>query len=485
MAGKESALGWVGGLSCTALLVGCIVSTDPPPAQLSAAGNVARNVILFIGDGMGVSTVTAARIFDGQSLGMTGEEHELVFETIPHVALVKTYNTNQQVPDSAGTATAIMSGIKTRAGVINIGPESHRRDCQEALDHALKPLGVSAKERGKSVGIVTTTRLTHATPASVFANTPERDWESDRYLAPADLAMGCRDIADQLTRFDVGGGLDVALGGGRDEFLGAARGGHRRAEEEDLIEEWLRGASNRVHVSSRKELERVQPGDQVLGLFSPSHMTYVAERLPDTPEPTLAEMTATAIDLLAQAEGGFFLMVEGGRIDHGHHDGKPGYALLETQAFARAIEAALAMIDLRETLVLVTADHSHVLTIGGYPVRGNPILGLVVENDVTGEPQSSAAIDTGGVPYTTLTYANGPGAEGEQSRPDPRTGLGEVYQSLVPVVHTRIDGSPDYAETHGGEDVALYATGVGSDQVGGVIEQDIVHDIILGAFGWQ
>ena len=506
---NQGALKWSGKLVGAALLAGCIVSTDSPPAQPSAARDIARNVILFIGDGMGVSTVTAARIFDGQSLGMTGEEHELVFETFPHIALVKTYNTNQQVPDSAGTATAMMTGRKTRAGVINIGPEAHRRDCRAAMDNPLKPLGAIAKEQGKAVGVVTTTRLTHATPAAVFAHSPERDWESDQYLPESDRALGCRDIAHQLTRFDVGGGLDVALGGGRSEFYGREFDGNRVGEQDDLIREWLDAGSNRAHITTRDELTGLraarQPGNrpgqqpeefpepqsaqpsrqQVLGIFSRSHMTYVAEREPDTTEPTLAEMTTAAIDLLEESEDGYFLMVEGGRIDHGHHDGKPGYALLETQAFVRAIEAALEQVDLEETLVLVTADHSHVFTIAGYPVRGNPILGLVVENDVTGEPSPAAAVDASGTPYTTLGYANGPGAAADQSRPAPETGTGAVYQSLIPVVSPRIDGSLDYSETHGGEDVALYGIGLGSERVGGVIEQNLVFDIIIQAFGWD
>ena len=213
-------------------------------------------------------------------------------------------------------------------------------------------------------------------------------------------------------------------------------------------------------------------------------MTYVAERAPDTTEPTLAEMTSAAIDLLAEDEDGYFLMVEGGRIDHGHHDGKPGYALMETQAFARAIEAALEKVDLEETLVLVTADHSHVFTIAGYPVRGNPILGLVVENDITGEPSTEAVVDATGTPYTTLGYANGPGAAAGQPRPVPEVGADAVYQAFVPVEHSRIDGSLDYSETHGGEDIALYGIGVGSDRVGGVIEQNLVFDIMTQALGW-
>ena len=105
-----------------AFMTGCsdpsAVGSDSEPGKPA----LARNVILFIGDGMGVSTVTAARIFDGQSLGLSGEENSLAFESFPHLALVKTYTTNQQVSDSAGTATAMMTGVKTRSGVINVGP---------------------------------------------------------------------------------------------------------------------------------------------------------------------------------------------------------------------------------------------------------------------------------------------------------------------------------------------------------------------------
>jgi alkaline phosphatase len=195
-------------------------------------------------------------------------------------------------------------------------------------------------------------------------------------------------------------------------------------------------------------------------------------------------MTAAAIDRLAN-EDGFFLMVEGGRIDHGHHDGRAGYALLETVEFARAVEVALGKVDLDETLILVTADHSHVLTIGGYPVRGNPILGLVVENDERGEARGAAAIAADGQPYTTLGYANGPGAAENGARPLPATGIGGVYQALVPRIDTNLDGSPDTDESHGGEDVALYAIGAGSDAVSGVIEQNLVFDIVMNAFGWR
>jgi alkaline phosphatase len=443
----------------------------------------ARNVILFIGDGMGVSTVTAARIFAGQAAGLAGEEHSLAFESFPHLALVKTWNTNQQVADSAGSATAMYTGHKTRAGVLSVGPEARRRNCAEALAHPLTTIRDHAKSRGKAVGIVTTTRITHATPAALYARSPERDWESDRFLPQADRAAGCSDIASQLANIPPGG-VDIVLGGGRQEFFGSDRGGTRRKAGDDLVQEWLDGAANRRYVTTAAELHALQPDDEVLGLFGNEHLSYVAERAAGTTEPSLPGMTAAAIDRLAGEEG-FFLMVEGGRIDHGHHDGRAGYALLETIEFARAVEVALAKVDLDETLILVTADHSHVLTIGGYPVRGNPILGLVVENDDRGEARGEPSLAADGQPYTTLGYANGPGAAGNGARPLPETGIEGVYQALIPRVDTDLDGSLDTDESHAGEDVALYAIGAGSDAVSGVIEQNLVFDIMMKAFGWE
>ena len=222
-----------------------------------------------------------------------------------------------------------------------------------------------------------------------------------------------------------------------------------------------------------------------MDFFSPSHMTYVAERNEDSTEPSLVQMTEKAIDLLAADEDGYFLMVEAGRIDHGHHDGKPGYALIETQEFDRAIAAALEKVDLTDTLILVTADHSHVFTMGGYPTRGNPILGLVVGNDRSGEPNGWPSVAADGQPYTTLAYANGPGAVVDLPRPAPQTGVGMLAQALVPMQSNNIDGTVTNDESHGGEDVALYGIGPGADRIRGVIEQNRIFDIMLAAYGWD
>ena len=242
------------------LLAGC--SPSPPNDGLAEGDAPARNVILFIGDGMGVSTVTAARIFDGQSQGLSGEEHSLAFDRFPQVALVKTYETNQQTADSAGTATAMMTGHKTRAGVINVGPAPNRQDCEGGLRNALEPLGVMAKRRGLAVGVVTTTRITHATPAAVYAQTPERDWESDRYLTEEDAALGCVDIATQLVSLAAGGGLDLALGGGREMFRGT--GGERKDPDADLAREWREAAPGRRYLETAAGLDAIAPREQVL-----------------------------------------------------------------------------------------------------------------------------------------------------------------------------------------------------------------------------
>ena len=451
----------------SASLAACATVPVAPPAPVAAeAPSRARNVILFIGDGMGISTITAARIFDGQSRGETGEENLLSFEHFPNVALVKTYNTNQQVPDSAGTATAMNTGSKTRAGVINIGPDALRGDCAGSQDNQLTPIAADMLAQGRAIGIVSTARLTHATPAAVYAHSPERDWENDAEVPDNQLAAGCTDIAAQLADFD----FDIALGGGLAKFLGSALGGGRRDDAIDLPAAWA-ARTNGHFVTTAAAMEAApQDGRPLFGLFSPSHMTYMVDRNEESEEPTLTQMTRTAISRLAAEPEGFFLMVEGGRIDHGHHDGRAGYALAETQELARAVSAALEMVDLEETLILVTADHSHVFTMAGYPTRGNPILGLVETNDAQGQPSGEPWLAQDGQPFTTLGYQNGPGAiSGDRAAPN--TGAAARQQSLVPLS----------SETHGGEDVALYAIGQGAERVRGVIEQNLIHDIMLDA----
>ncbi len=452
------------------LLSGCTTTLAEPPALAEAvAAPRAKNVILFIGDGMGVSTVTAARIYAGQKLGHTGEEYVLPFETFDHLALVKTYNTNAQVADSAGTASAMNTGVKTKIGMIGYGPATHNGDCRSGAGNELPLLGEQAKQHGLALGIVSTARITHATPAAVYARSVDRDWEADTSIPEPQRGLGCADIAAQLIQSP----FDVALGGGRLAFFGKDRGGQRLDAAADLPADWV-AATGGSYVETAAQLEAAPAGAPVLGLFSSSHMTFTVDRKAAGTEPTLTEMTAAAMGRLAADPDGYYLMVEGGRIDHGHHAGQAGYALEEAVEFGRAVQWAIDHSDPDETLILVTADHSHVFTIAGYPQRGNPILGLVVPPREDGEPGTEPALAADGKPYTTLGYGNGPGAvTGE--RPVPETGIAAHQQALVPM------GS----ESHGGEDVPLYASGPGAERVRGVMEQNLIYDVIRGAFGWE
>lgn len=498
------------------LLAACSPARHTRPAEIPAvAGSAtvptgqARNVILFIGDGMGLTTATAARILEGQMAGGTGEENLLAFEEFPHTALAKTYNSNQQTPDSAGTASAIMTGVKTRAGVINIGPDNRLGDCAGSHGQRLLSLSELARAAGLATGVVTTTRITHATPATTYARSAQRNWEVDSAMPEQALADGCVDIARQLLEPIDGRGHDVVLGGGRAMFMPAAhtdpeypeRHG-RRADGRDLLAQWQAGGGHYVWNARQFAAIPNDSGQRVLGLFEPSHMRYELERADDPAgEPSLAEMTVKAMDLLAARGNGYLLLVEAGRIDHGHHAGNAARALHDTVALSAAVRATVARAN-DDTLIVVTSDHSHTFTMTGYPTRGNPILGLVRGNDAHGEPSADPTLDRTGQPYTTLGYANGPGYLGaSDQQPQGHKTYPHLPESFQPIGQVDADADTGHAplddqraadidfmqaatvalasETHGGEDVPVYAMGPGSEQVRGVIEQNLLFRILV------
>ena len=464
-------------LCCAGLALALAGACTQNATDLETRPQGPRNVILFLGDGMGVSTVTAARILAGQQQGRDGEEYALPFETFPNVALIKTYNVDAQVADSAGTMSAIMTGIKTRIGHISVAPDAMHGDCPAALSHAVPTLLEQAEDAGFATGVISTARLTHATPAATYAHVPDRDWESDATMPERAASAGCRDIARQLIEFDHGDGIELAMGGGRSAFLPAAVEDPEhagvsgaRGDGRNLTEEWLAARDGAVYVWNQAgfdDLSAADPGP-VLGLFDPSHMQYEADRGNDPAgEPSLSEMTAFAIDKLSRNPQGFFLMVEGGRIDHGHHAGNAYRALTDAVAMAEAVQTALDATDRTDTLILVTADHSHTMTISGYPKRGNPILGKVET------PLGSLARDGNGNPYTTIGYANGPGYLPEL--PD----LTDVDTESLN--YRQAATLPLPSETHGGEDVAAYASGPNAESLRGVMEQNRIYFVLRDA----
>ncbi|MCU4676146.1 alkaline phosphatase [Catenovulum sp. 2E275] len=464
----------------------------------------AKNVILFVGDGMGISTLTAARILKGQLDGNSGEEGYLSFEMFPYSAQVKTYNVDAQTPDSAGTMTAMISGVKTDVGVIGVDEDIVRGDCSTVAGNELVTATELAEIRGLATGLVSTARITHATPAATYAKSADRNWEDVSDMSETAVTAGCEDIASQLVNFESNlearfagvdvDGIDVVMGGGRRHFLPKDEAYNSndavssvegdRTDGRDLTAEWQQQYPQGVYVTDQTGFDAIADDTtKVFALFNESHMQYEADRANDVAgEPSLSAMTTKAIDVLAKNEKGFFLTVESGRIDHAHHAGNAYNALSDTIELAKAVQAAYDSTDPEETLILVTADHSHVFTIAGYPKRGNPILGKVV---AVGEDTPTLAND--GMPYTTVGYANGLGFRDLGAETD----ADAAYNEAAVAGRINLDGvdtqTPGYhqevtvplsSETHAGEDISLHATGPGAHLAQGVIEQNVVFHII-------
>jgi alkaline phosphatase len=474
--------------------------------SIKQARGSAKNIILFVGDGMGMSTITAARILDGQNKGQQGEENTLSFGNFPFSGLSKTYNVDAQTPDSAGTMTAMISGIKTDKGVIGIDEDVERSDCSSMAGNELITAIELAEIAGMSTGILSTARITHATPAATYAKSVDRDWEDNSDMPQEAIDAGCQDIAQQLVNFESNlearhagldvNGLDVVMGGGRRHFLPkdtafniekpvAAGAEGDRTDNKDLITEWKNIYAQGTYVNDQAGFDAIDETttEPVLALFNESHMLYEADRGNDIlGEPSLTEMTQKAINILDNNEKGFFLTVESGRIDHGHHAGSAYNALTDTIEFSNAIQAAVDSTNPEDTLILVTADHGHVFTISGYPQRGNPILGKVV---AVGKTEAALAEDD--KPFTTLAYANGRGFKdlGTETNAD------AAYDE--PIVAGRVDLTavnttnpgfhqeatvPLSSETHSGEDVSVYASGPGAHLVNGTYEQSQIFHIM-------
>ncbi|WMS94463.1 alkaline phosphatase [Pseudoalteromonas sp. HL-AS2] len=480
-----------------------LATTKTANASIVTESGKAKNIILFVGDGMGISTITAARILAGQLEGEMGEEHQLSFETMPYSGFVKTYNVDAQTPDSAGTMTAMASGVKTDVGVIGIDEAVERGNCVSGKGHELVTSLELAEIAGKATGIISTARITHATPAAMYAKSADRNWE-DISDMPASESANCEDIASQLVNFEANlkarfngvdvDGIDVVMGGGRRHFLpkdaafnsadavSAVEGD--RTDNRNLISEWQGQYPNGTYVMDQTGFDAISDdATKVFGLFNESHMQYEADRANDIAgEPSLSQMTEKAINVLGKNDKGFFLTVESGRIDHAHHAGNAYNALNDTIELAKAVQVAMNNTNPEETLIVVTADHSHVFTIAGYPKRGNPILGKVVG---VGETTPSLAADD--MPYTTLGYTNGGGFRNLGSETD-----ADVGYNFAPVTGrvdlTNVDTTtpgfhqealvPMSSETHAGEDVGVYAIGPGAHLVTGTNEQSFLFHVM-------
>ncbi len=298
-------------------------STAPKTGQKGYATSLVdrpKNLILFISDGAGPVVFTMARDYLREQTGRA----DLALDSIL-VGSSRTRSTDSRTTDSAAGATAYSTGVKTYNAAI-------------AVDDARQPVRTileAAEARGMATGTVSTSRVTHATPAAFAAHVEDRDME------------------DEIAVQQLAGGIDVLFGGGYRFFLPAEKGGTRK-DGRDLLEQAAAAGTQVLRTRSDFERPLRLP---VVGLFTPDNLTYEIDRNPAA-EPSLSELTEKAIALLSDDPDGFFLMVEGSRIDHAAHANDPAAVLHETLEFERAVQKApeFARRDGR-TLVVSTSDH--------------------------------------------------------------------------------------------------------------------------------
>lgn len=455
-------------------------------ASKAVEAEAPTNVIFFLGDGMGMTTMTAARIY------AVGEDGELAMDMLPETAFVKTFSNDAQVTDSAPSMSAYMTGVKANNEVLAMSSDTIAKDpiadingnklandCGATNGKPVSTLLEIAKSKGWSAGVVTTTRVTHATPAATYAHFCHRDLEND--IAAA-LVPGGTGFNGALSAT----GLDVVLGGGTQFFLPKDKGG-KRSDGRDLIAEMK--AKNYAYAGNAAEFKAVDASTSthLFGLFTASHMSYDLDRDP-AKEPSLADMTTKAMEVLGKNAKGYFLMVEGGRIDHALHETTAKKALQDTVAFDSAIKAALdkarlADPTLKNTLIVVTADHDHTLVLNGYAKRtgktaaGSPgVLGLL-KNVIDG----STAKDLDGAPFSIIGFGNG-----ENRNQASRASLAALDDGTVgaDTYHQEaVIRAAAGSETHGGTDVFLGAIGKGAENFLGTIDNTKVFSLVRTASG--
>lgn len=412
-----------------------------------------KNLILMIADGCGPASITMARDYARAVLG----RRALTLDAI-QVGAVRTASASNRVTDSAAGATAYACGVKTYNGAIAV----------DTAGRTVATLLEAAKARGMATGLVVTSRITHATPAAFAAHVGQRAMETE--------------IAQQM----LAQRIDVLLGGGWSYFLPTADGG-RRMDRRNLLQEAEAAGYQVVRTAAdfRKGLQR-----PVLGLFGPDHLPYEMDRNPEA-VPSLAEMTRAAIELLQQDPEGFFLMVEGSRIDHTGHANDAAAHVHEVLAYDEAVAVALdfARRD-GQTLVVSVSDHE----TGGLTLGRN----VNSQGIYNWHPEVLARVQ---VSYDRLIPALG-----RTNRPDTllKAWLGldslktdeqalveqakaqpDSWQAVVTELIGRRAVVGWTSNGHTAVDVNLYALGPGAEQLVGNFENDELGRLLAELMGFD
>jgi alkaline phosphatase len=324
-----------------------IGSSFTPPREPSSFSKRTKNIILFIGDGMGIAHITA---------GWTVNNQPLNLKQFPYSGFSITQSSDNYITDSAAGGTAIACGVKTNNGMIGMAPDNT----------VVASITEIAHSRGLSAGVVSTSTITHATPASFVAHNLDRD--------------NYEQIAEDFLK----GSVELFIGGGEDHF-------RKRADGKDLTADLEKQGFDVVYTLDELKASKSL---KIAGLLSKLHMPTIINGRTGM----LEEMTRKAIETLSRDKDGFFLMVEGSMIDYGAHENDINYVTSELIDMDKAVGVALEFAGKnRETLVVVTADHE----TGGLTLTG----GDVNKHAVTA---NFSVTDHTGVMVPVFSY--GPGA---------------------------------------------------------------------------
>ncbi len=322
-----------------AIFIGLLLAVLLAYSTAAVGEQRAKNVIVLIVDGCSSEQYTLARWY---------KQAPLSFDSLL-VGALKTYISDSVVADSAPAATAFATGVRTSDKFISVGPKESTippvaRPPQELQYRPLATVLEGARLLGKSTGIVATAKVSHATPAAYMAHAPSRTMEND--------------IMEQAVYQNI----DVVFGGGRSQLIAKEAKGQRK-DREDLLAV-LQGKGYRI-IGTRDELSAADSG-KVFGMFAEGHMAAEIDRQRLAPAaPTLAEMTATAIEILAKDPDGFFLMVEASQVDWACHANDPAHLISDLLMFDEAVKTAVEFAQRNgSTLVLAFSDHN----TGGFSV---------------------------------------------------------------------------------------------------------------------
>lgn len=449
----------------------------------------AKNVILFVGDGLTVPMRTAARVL---SKGLTEGKYNgwLEMDEMDVVGLVTTSGMDSIVTDSANSASAYATGHKTAVNAMGGYPDSTPDPNDDPRVENIVEL--VKRTRGMGTGIVSTANITDATPAAMLAHTRRRSEQN--YIAEQMLE------AERMP--------DVILGGGARQFLPQSVNGSRRQDDRNLIDEFK--AAGYSFASTATEMKQVGNVEKLLGLFHLDNMSVYLDKANANPsvlggfndQPTLWDMTDTAINVLSQNPNGFFLMVEGASIDKQAHALDWERTVMDTIEFDKAIGVAKRFAEQvdPDTLIIVVADHSHGMSITGtyheldgktgreavrvygdagwttYEDKDRDGFPDSLETDVTlaihwaNHPDFRDDYKVDPVPTSPSVMANGVAVPNPQKDPNGELQIGNIPSNSTSGVHTM-------------EDVPLTASGPGSQLLKGVYDNTEVFFAMVHALG--